>query len=243
MKGILHNVVQGSQEWHQLRLGNLTASSDVPDLLAKTKSGWAASHDAVIAKKITERLTNCVAETFQNDAMRWGTEQEPHARSLYSFLHQEATPTGIWEHAEIKGFLASPDGLVGDEGLLEIKCCASHTHINEYLLGEKIGLRYSLQMQAQLAVTGRKWVDFCAFDPRLPSEMQLWVKRVFRDEKIISEMIDHVQVALVEIENTVSALRSKYLKENSNGQGRINGNTSRHSDENQSRIRLVSAHA
>lgn len=222
--GVLFNVEQGTPEWQLLRCGAITAST-ISDLLSRTKTGWSASRAALIAEKVTERLTGKITDTYQNDAMRWGIEQEPHARSLYSFLHGEATPTGIWEHQDVKGFLASPDGLVGDEGLLEIKCCSSHVHINDYLLAGKIPLKYELQMQAQLSVTGRSWVDFCAFDPRLPTEMQLWVKRIYRDEKVIADMLDNVRVALVEIENTVSELRSKYLKQEQPQDGQSGLNT------------------
>lgn len=216
--GILHQVEQNTQAWMDLRTGSLTASV-MGDLMSKTKQGWGASHHALIAKKVVEKLTGKIADTYQSEEMKWGVLQEPNARSLFSFLYQEAVPTGIWEHQDIKGFLASPDALVGQDAILEIKAPTSHVHINEHLLEGKIKNSYFLQIQAQLACTGRSRAFFASYDPRVPEPMQLWVQEIPRCEKTITEMLDVVQVALVEIDNKVSELRSRYMKGNSHETG------------------------
>lgn len=218
---IIHNVQQGSDEWRQLRCGKVTASR-VADLMAKTKTGWGQSRSNYLSDLVTERLTGQPTEGYTNAAMAWGTEQEPHARSLYSLTYDVDVQTiGIVQHKEIADFLASPDGLVG-EGLLEIKAPQSNTHI-EYLLEQKVPQKYILQMQSQMACTGRPWCDFVSFDPRMPSEMQLFVKRIERDDKLISEIEDLVQVFITELDETVLRLRDLYKQgANQNGQSGLN---------------------
>lgn len=238
--GILHAVEQNTQPWTDLRCGALTAST-MGDLMSRTKTGWGASHHALIARKVVEKLTGKIAETYQSEEMKWGIIQEPNARSLFSFLYEEAVPTGIWEHSDIPGFLASPDALVGQDAILEIKAPTSHVHINEHLLEGKVKQAYFLQVQAQLCCTGRSLAYFASYDPRLPEEMQLWVQKIPRCEKTISEMLDVVQVALVEIDNKVSELRSKY-RSNSHETGKgIRSSSEGNSRTNDSRESAISA--
>lgn len=209
---IVHNVQQGSDAWKQLRLGKVTASR-VADIMAKTKTGWGASRANYLSELVTERLTNQPYEQFTNAAMAWGTEQEPNARSLYALVKDVDVETvGIVQHPDIDEFLASPDGLVGDDGLIEIKCPNTSTAL-DYLMTETIPQKYILQMTAQLMCSGRSWCDFVSYDPRLPSEMQLFVKRFHRpDDKVLSEYLDLIKVFLVEVDTAVSELRSKYTK-------------------------------
>lgn len=218
---IIHDVQQGSDAWKQLRLGKVTASR-MADLMAKTKTGWGQSRANYLADLVTERLTGQPTEGYTNAAMAWGTEQEPHARSLYSLTYDVDVQTiGIVQHKEISDFLASPDGLVC-EGLIEIKSPQSNTHI-EYLLEQKVPQKYVLQMQSQMACTGRPWCDFVSFDPRMPSEMQLFVKRIERDDKLIKEIEDLVKTFITELDETVLRLRQLYKPgANDNGKFRTN---------------------
>ena len=200
---------QGSIEWLAARAGSLGASQ-VADAIARTKTGWGASRANVMATLITERLTGKPAETFTNAAMAWGTQTEPDARAAYEFMRDvDVELVGIVKHPTIVGTHASPDGLVGDRGLIEIKCPQSSTHIETLLTGAIPG-KYMTQMQWQMCVTGRDWCDHISFDPRLPTSMQLWIKRVERDPKTISELEEQVQEFLHELDAKVKALRDKY---------------------------------
>lgn len=198
-------MIQGSDEWIKARLGKLTASR-IADAVARTKSGWGASRANLRAALIVERLTGQPQDTFTNAAMQWGTETEPQARSAYEFFHDVVVEqTGFLEHATIEMAGASPDGLVGNDGLIEIKCPNTATHI-ETLLSEVIPDKYIVQMQFQMAVTGRQWCDFCSFDPRLPERMRLWVRRVPRDGERIAALEGQAREFLREVDATMNAL-------------------------------------
>ena len=200
---------QGSAEWLAARAGSLGASQ-VADAIARTKTGWGASRANVMATLITERLTGKPADTYTNSAMQWGTQTEPDARAAYEFMRDvDVALVGIVKHPTIAGTHASPDGLVGDKGLIEIKCPNSSTHIETLLTGAIPG-KYLTQMQWQLCVTGREWCDHISFDLRLLTSMQLWIKRVERDDKLISELEEQVQEFLHELDAKVKALRDKY---------------------------------
>ncbi len=200
---------QGSPEWIAARLGKVGASR-VADLMAKTKSGWGASRANYMAQLIAERLTGQLTETYTNAAMQWGTDTEADARSAYQF--ETATlveQVGFVLHPRIAMSGASPDGLIGADGLVEIKCPNTATHIDT-LLGQNVPGKYVIQMQWQMACTGRAWCDFASFDPRLPESMQLLVQRVPRDDKHIKELEDGVVEFLAEVDQKVAALRSRY---------------------------------
>src|SRR5207244_3068928 len=146
------------------------------------------------------RLTGCPAPCFINDAMRWGTEQEPFARLAYAERHGvDVLETGFVEHPEIAMAGCSPDGLVADDGLVEIKAPNTATHLDT-LLTETVAEKYVLQMQFQMAVTGRQWCDFVSFDPRLPPEMRLFVKRIPREVSIILDIETEVTAFLRELD-------------------------------------------
>ena len=192
---------QRSPEWFAARLGKVTASR-MSDMMARTKSGYGAGRANYMAELICERLTGQGAERFTNAAMQWGTETEPQARAAYAFLTDaEVEETGFAIHPDIPYLGASPDGLVGADGLVEIKCPNTATHI-ETLLSDAVPQKYLLQMQTQMACTGRAWCDFMSFDPRLPAELQAWIKRVDRDDAVIAvrlaeraAVIDDVRLA------------------------------------------------
>jgi putative phage-type endonuclease len=200
---------QRTDEWYAARLGKVTASR-VADLMAKTKTGPSASRANYMADLIVERLTGQRAEGFANAAMQWGTDTEPQARAAYEFLTDASVAEeGFVVHPTIPDFGASPDGLVGDDGLVEIKCPNTAQHL-DVLLSGAIPAKYVTQMQAQMACTGRAWCDFVSFDPRMPGEMQLFVQRVARDDGFIAEMEGEVGSFLAELTQKLDALTERY---------------------------------
>lgn len=202
-------IIQGSPEWLALRCGKVTASR-VADLMAKTKTGWGASRTNYMAELIAERLTGCTAPSFTNAAMQWGTDTEPHARQAYAErLDCEVLEVGFVDHPEIAMSGASPDGFVGEDGLIEIKCPNTATHLDTLLSGE-VPAKYLCQMQWQIACTGRYWCDFASFDPRMPENMRLFVARVPRDVSRILELETEVTAFLRELDGKVAALRARY---------------------------------
>lgn len=200
---------QGTPEWFAARLGKVTASR-VADVIAKTKTGWGASRANYMAELIAERLTGVPAEKYTNGAMQWGTDTEPQARAAYSFYAEtDVTEVGFIEHPRIPMTGASPDGLIGIDGLVECKCPNTATHLDT-LLGGEIPAKYITQMQWQLACTERQWCDWVSYDPRLPGSMQLFVRRVHRDDTMIADLEKLVREFLAEIEAKVRALRERY---------------------------------
>lgn len=203
------NIEQGSDAWKQARAGSLGASS-IADMMARTKSGWSASRANLAARLVCERLTGTPQESYTNAAMQWGHDTEPQARQMYEFMRDVAVEqVGLVLHPSIAKSHASPDGVLEDKGLLEIKCPNSATHI-ETLLSEQIDGKYIKQMQWQMAVCEREFCDFVSFDPRLPAEMQIFIKRVHRDDTMIAEMEKEASAFLDEIDETIAQLKSKY---------------------------------
>jgi hypothetical protein len=204
-------IVQGSPEWFAMRCGRVTASR-VADVIAKTKTGWGASRTNYAAELIAERLTGCTAPGFTNAAMQWGTETEPLARMAYETrVGVTVEEIGFVDHPEIANSGASPDGLIGDDGMLEIKCPNTATHLDT-LLSETVPAKYVTQMMWQMACTGRAWCDFVSFDPRLPAEMSLFIRRVPRDVSMILDLEGDVAAFLREIDGKVEALTARYRK-------------------------------
>lgn len=200
---------QGSKEWLLARCGKVTASR-VADIIAKTKSGYSASRGNYMAELVCERLTGVPTDSYKSAAMEWGTAQEPHARAAYEavggVLVQEV---GFVPHPSIPDAGASPDGLVGVEGLIEIKCPYTATHI-ETLLSGKVPDRYNTQMQWQMACTNSKWCDYVSYDPRMPENMRLFLSRVFRDDLAIHPMEAEVTAFLQELTDKVASLKQQY---------------------------------
>ena len=167
---------QREEAWYQARLGRLTASR-MADVLAKTKTGYSTSRENYAMELALERITGQRQEGFNSAAMQWGTDTEPAARSAYEMqagvLVQEV---GFVPHPEIDMSGASPDGLIGTDGLIEIKCPDSKQHLS-YLRGKTPPKKYQPQMLWQLACTRRAWCDFASYDPRMPEGLQLFVVR------------------------------------------------------------------
>lgn len=205
----MSEIIQGSAEWFAARAGRVTASR-VADVVAKTKTGYSASRANYAAQLIAERLTGEVAESYTNAAMQHGTDTEPEARAAYAFYADcDVTEVGFVPHPTVAMSGASPDGLVGEDGLVEIKCPNTATHIDT-LLGGSVPSKYATQMLWQMATTGRRWCDFVSYDPRLPESMRLFVRRIERDDKQIEELEREVVAFLAEIDAKVEALRSMY---------------------------------
>ena len=202
-------IPQRSPEWFAARLGCVTASR-VSDVIAKTKSGWGASRATYMGQLIAERLTGRSSESFSNGAMQWGTDTEPAARAAYQFYTDlTVAEAGFVPHPTIALSGASPDGMIDDDGLLELKCPNTSTHI-ETLLGQSVPGKYIAQMQWQMACTGRQWCDFASFDPRMPESMSLFIQRVPRDPAMIRELEGHITVFLVELDAKVAQLSARY---------------------------------
>lgn len=200
-------VEQNSQEWRQARLGHATASR-VADIVAKTKTGWGASRSNYAGELIAERLTGVPAEKFTNGAMQWGIEHESDARNAYEMRTETlVTRIGFVLHPSIEMSGASPDGLIGDDGLIEIKAPNTATHI-ETLLSRAIPSKYITQMQFQMACTERSWCDFVSHDSRMPEHLQLFIKRVARDDDMIAALETAVTVFLVELAEKLDQLRN-----------------------------------
>ena len=196
---------QGTEEWFTIRIGKVTASR-VADVIAKTKTGYSASRDNYMAQLICERLTGLKGESFTNAAMQHGTDTEPLARAAYEALQDVLVDeVGFVPHPSIEMAGASPDGLVGDDGLLEIKCPNTATHI-ETLISKVVPGKYNTQMQFQMACTGRQWCDFVSFDNRLPEMFQLFVTRVPRDEVFIRLIESEIVQFLAELDDKINKL-------------------------------------
>jgi putative phage-type endonuclease len=202
---MIEMIEQGSDQWFEARIGKVTASR-VADVIAKTQSGFAASRANYMAQLVCERLTGQREEFFISGAMQHGTDTEPLARAAYESLKDVLVDeVGFVPHPSIEMAGASPDGLVGDDGLLEIKCPNTATHIDT-LLSQTVPSKYNTQMQFQMACTGRLWCDFVSFDNRLPEELQLFVKRVPRDDVFIKQTEDAIVKFLAELDDKINKL-------------------------------------
>jgi putative phage-type endonuclease len=206
--GLIHDgVEQGTPEWHALRAGKVTASR-IADVMATIKSGEAASRRNYRAELVCQRLTGTVQQGFVSSEMQWGTDHEEDACKEYAFPRDvDPVKVGFVDHPTVAMGGASPDRLVGDHGLVEIKCPNTATHI-ETLLGKSVPGKYVHQIQWQLACTGRLWCDFVSYDPRLPYHLRLFVARVMRNDIAIAAITAEVTKFLAEVDDTVAALNA-----------------------------------
>jgi len=199
------DIEQGTEQWFDLRAGMVTGSR-VADVMATIKSGEAAVRRNYRAELITQILTGVTPEKYVSQEMLWGTENEPFARAAYELQNDIVVEkAGFAVHPHMERFGASPDGLIGTTGLLEIKCPNTSTHI-DYLLRGKVPAEYEPQMLAEMACAEREWCDFVSFDPRLPSDLQLFVRRFERDDKRIEEIEKMVEIFLSEMDDVLSRL-------------------------------------
>ena len=198
---------QRTDDWFTARLGKVTASR-IADVVAKTKTGVSASRANYMAQLIVERMTGKPTESYSNSAMQWGTDTEPLARAAYEMATDYMVDeVGFVEHESLSMCGASPDGLVGEKGLIEIKCPNTSTHI-ETLINGTIDNKYMLQMQWQMACTDREWCDFVSFDPRMPEPLQLKIIRVNFNEPLVTDLENQVEQFLNEVQEKVEFLNN-----------------------------------
>jgi putative phage-type endonuclease len=205
---IIESCEQGSIEWLSLRLGKITASR-VKDVLTKGRgTSPSKTAESYMMELIAEILTGNSKPFFENDAMRWGTETEPQARAMYAVNNDfvDVKEVAFVEHNKQVGI--SPDGLIGDDGLLEIKCPNTTTQIKRALSND-YSADYKAQSQMQLWVTEREWCDFLSFDPRLDCDAGYLQQRVFRDEEYIEEMKIKVYAFAEKMNELINILTTK----------------------------------
>lgn len=209
MTTLLNEIEQRSDEWFKARQGKVTASR-ISDVMAKTKSGYSASRQNYMAQLICERLTETPTTSYTNAAMQRGTELEPVAREMYILNQFDVTvkEVGVIPHPTIKNAGSSPDGLVNDDGLIEIKCPNTWTHI-EFMQSLKPKREYILQMQWQMMCTGRKWCDFMSYDDRLPDNLSYKCVRINYDENLAQEIEMEVIKFLQELDDQIKQLEQE----------------------------------
>jgi len=199
---------QGSAEWLAARAGHVTASR-LKDVLAKIKTGEAATRRTYRIQLVTERLTGLPQESYKNSAMEWGTATEPQARMAYeAATGRMVFEKGFLKHPELEWIGASPDGLVDDLGGIEIKCpYNSAVHVETIM--SKMPAEHVAQIQGCMWVTGRQWWDFVSFDPRMPAHLRLYVERVARDPEYIDMLATEVSHFLDEVAATTKTLMDR----------------------------------
>jgi putative phage-type endonuclease len=197
---------QRTEEWFAARCGKVTASR-VADIIAKTKTGASASRDNYLAQLVCERMTGKPAESYSNSAMQWGTDTEPFARAAYEArMDLLVTEIGFIDHPWITMSGASPDGLA-NEGMVEIKCPNTATHIDT-LLSQTVPAKYITQMMWQMACADRPWADFVSFDPRLSERHQLFIKRINYDPEMVNMLENSVIQFLGDVDLKIQQLES-----------------------------------
>lgn len=203
------DVEQQTAEWLQMRIGAVTASR-VADVMAKLKSGKEpACRKDYKAELVCERLTNKKYEHYVTPSMEWGIEHERLARAAYEIETGVTTESGkLALHDRIKWLMASPDGYVGEKGLVEFKCPNTATHI-EYFTAGVVPEEYHWQMLCQMACAQRDWCDFVSYDPRLPEALQLFIRRLTWDDDRITEMEAEVEKFVAEVEDCIIALSKR----------------------------------
>jgi putative phage-type endonuclease len=203
----MDNIEQRTHNWFTARLGKVTASS-LHKVLARTKTGYGADRANYLTQLVLERVTNSKAEGYINAEMQWGIDQEPFARAAYeAHTGVLVDEVGFMPHPTIEMSGASPDGLVGDSGMVEIKCPSSKTALECWLSDVPVESKYFAQMQWQMACADRKWCDYVVFDPRMPQKAQLFIHRVNRDNEWLATTEKEVVKFLAEVDAKVAALR------------------------------------
>ncbi|WP_273721239.1 MULTISPECIES: lambda exonuclease family protein [unclassified Bartonella] len=203
---------QRTAEWFQARLGKVTASN-IYNVISKTAKGTPTSkYEDYKIKLITERLTGQTSPYYETEDMRWGIENEEDALREYAFIYDtQVTQCGFIQHPTIQMAGASPDGLIDEDGLIEIKCPRSTNHMR-FIIDNEIKPEYLAQMQFQMACTRRKWCDFISYDPRFTGNSSLFrmkIKRIHRDDKQIEQINQAVESFLTEIEQEIQRISTK----------------------------------
>ncbi|MEE9459626.1 MAG: lambda exonuclease family protein [Candidatus Bathyarchaeia archaeon] len=199
---IIEEIEQGSDEWHELRREVITASR-FKDVMSK---GAGKTRKSYLYQLAAESITGEVAESYTNDAMQWGTETEPQARAMYELESSNTVKEIAFIKHDSKNVGVSPDGLIGDDGLVEIKCPKTTTQIETFLSG-KMPSYHKAQVQGQLWISERQWLDFVSFDPRIDGDASYFCVRIERDEEYILELEKACDEFSAELTNTIKKLR------------------------------------
>lgn len=208
---LVEGIEQGTAEWLAMRVGIVTGSR-VADVMRKlkTKNSEAAERQNYKAELVCEILTGLSAEHYITPAMQWGIDNEIFARNAYEVEVAPIEQIGFALHSRIARFGASPDALVGSDGLAEFKCPTTATHI-DYIIQGVVPPEYQPQMLAEMACAERQWCDFVSYDPRLPKRYQLFVRRFERDDERIKQMEAEVEKFLAEVDEQIAKLAKSTL--------------------------------
>lgn len=194
---------QGTEEWLAERVGLITASN-VSNLISSTGKP-SASATGYIDKVVGEILMGGPEETYKNAAMQRGNDLEPEARAWYEMLSgNDVEEVGLCIRDEL-GAACSPDGLIGDDGGLEIKCLMAKGHVAALRQG-KVPSDYVSQVQMCMWITDRQWWDFACYHPTMPKLLL----RVERDQEYIDLMATEVAKAKAKIEKNLKLIQEKY---------------------------------
>lgn len=200
---------QRTLEWFEARRGKVTASRVLDAIGKNTKGNYLSGREKYLLDLAAERLSIDLEESPQSADMKRGSYLEDYARSEYEVRNDiQVVQVGLIDHPSIKGFGASPDGMIGNDGLIEIKCPKTQTHLNTIATGQPQE-RYMMQMYAQMACTGRDWCDFVSYDPRLPPDLNLYIKRITRDDDAICDIENEVIKFLVELDEYIELIKEK----------------------------------
>jgi putative phage-type endonuclease len=204
----MDEIIQGSDAWFKCRVGKVTASK-INEVMAKLKSkGEAAGRKNYRVQLAVERLTGQKAESFTSGPMLWGIDQEPMARNAYMFESgTNVEEIGFIDHPFIPMTGCSPDGTINVDGMIEIKCPNSATHV-DWMLAGVVPSEHINQMMWQMECAQRQWCDFVSYDPRLPPDLQLFVRRIERDDVLIGEIKSEVIRLLAEVDALVAQLEA-----------------------------------
>jgi putative phage-type endonuclease len=191
---------QRTAGWFLSRLGKATASNFDKIMTGEKYAGWKNLKAELVAERLTgKRYAELTGRDFTTFEMQWGTDNEPLARLHYRLrTGNEVEECGFFEHETLAAG-ASPDGLIGEDGAVEIKCPNTATHI-ETLHKGTVPRQYWAQVQGQLWITGRKWSDFISFDPRLPENANIIIIHTPRDDAYIAKMEAEVTRFLQQVE-------------------------------------------
>jgi len=202
---IIHDCLQGSDEWLNMRLGKITASR-FKDVMTNGRGGAPSkTAESYMIELAIESITGKSLPFFENDAMRHGTETEPQARAMYELISgNDVLEVAFIEHNDFVG--VSPDGLIGNDGLIEIKCPTTKMQVERYLNNVGLPDDYKWQVHGQIWVAEREWCDFLSFDDRIDTAAQYLCTRVYRDEKLIKELQEKVDIFTTNLQEMIAKL-------------------------------------
>jgi putative phage-type endonuclease len=197
---------ENREEWLKQRLGLVTGSAISNVLMDSSKAGYRN----YMAQLVCERLTGEPTETYISPAMQHGIDTEDEARAAYMARNAVIVEeVGFIRHPKLEAG-CSPDGIVGQDGLIEIKCVQPATAL-DLLESKKVPADHYNQIQWQLAVTGRDWCDYVVYQPKLPERLRLNVMRVVRNQSDILNMTVKVEQFLEELNRKVKKLKEMTL--------------------------------